>query len=67
MIHLPDPQDPAAFERSKLTRRRDAGLERLYRDLIAIRPALRPGSPVETEYDEIARWLPVEQYIGGES
>ncbi len=58
---LPDPQDPAAFERSKLTRRRDAGLERLYRELIAIRRTLPRGSPTETEYDELARWLIVRR------
>jgi maltooligosyltrehalose trehalohydrolase len=61
---LPDPQDPATFTRSKLTRRRDAGLERLYRQLIAIRHALfrtLPPSPAETEYDEVARWLIVRR------
>jgi maltooligosyltrehalose trehalohydrolase len=58
---LPDPQDPAAFARSKLTRRRDPGLERLYRELIALRPTLPRGSPAETEYDELARWLIVRR------
>ncbi len=58
---LPDPQDPAAFERSKLTRRPDAGLERLYRELIAVRRTLPRGSPAETEYDELARWLIVRR------
>jgi maltooligosyltrehalose trehalohydrolase len=58
---LPDPQDPAAFERSKLSRRRDPGLERLYRELIAIRRTLPHGSPAETEYSELARWLIVRR------
>jgi maltooligosyltrehalose trehalohydrolase len=60
---LPDPQEPAALERSRLSRRRDAGLERLYRRLIALRRTLstRPPSPAETEYDELARWLIVRR------
>jgi maltooligosyltrehalose trehalohydrolase len=58
---LPDPEDPATFARSKLTRRRDAGLERLYHELIALRRKLPRGSPAETEYDELARWLIVRR------
>jgi maltooligosyltrehalose trehalohydrolase len=54
---IPDPEDPATFERSKLTRRADPGLARLYRELIAARARL-PREPVsEVEYDEEARWL----------
>ncbi len=56
---LPDPQDPATFERSKLTRGRDPGLARLYRELIGIRQTLPGDPPAETEYDELARWLVV--------
>ncbi len=56
---IPDPQDPATFERSKLTRRRDAGLERFYRELLRLRGAL-PRSDTDTiAFDEAARWLRV--------
>jgi len=58
---LPDPQDPATFQRSKLTRRRDPGLARLYRELIAARRELTPGTPSEIEYDELARWMIVRR------
>jgi maltooligosyltrehalose trehalohydrolase len=58
---LPDPEDPATFERSKLTRRGDPGLSRLYRELIEARRQLPPGSPNEIEYDELARWLIVRR------
>jgi maltooligosyltrehalose trehalohydrolase len=58
---LPDPQDPATFERSKLTRSRDPGLERLYRELIRSRRALPAGTPDAIEYDELARWLIVRR------
>ncbi len=37
---IPDPQDPATFERSKLTRRRDPELAALYERLIAARREL---------------------------
>jgi maltooligosyltrehalose trehalohydrolase len=56
---LPDPQDPATFQRSKLTRRRDRVLERLYCELIRTRRELPRDAPTETEYDERARWLVV--------
>jgi maltooligosyltrehalose trehalohydrolase len=58
---LPDPETPLTFARSKLTRRRDQGLERLYRDLIAARRALAPETPREIEYDERSRWLIVRR------
>jgi maltooligosyltrehalose trehalohydrolase len=58
---IPDPEDPVTFERSKLTRSSDAGLERLYRELIAARRRLPPGAPREIEYDEGARWLIVRR------
>ena len=40
---VPDPEDPRTFERSKLTRRADQGLARLYRELIAARRGCRAG------------------------
>jgi maltooligosyltrehalose trehalohydrolase len=68
---VPDPQDPATFERSKLDwdevpRERHAALLAWYRRLIALRrqtPALtdpRPGR-VATECDEDAGWLIVRR------
>jgi maltooligosyltrehalose trehalohydrolase len=54
---IPDPEDPATFQRSKLTRRGDPGLARLYRELIAARRRLPHGEISEVEYDEEARWL----------
>jgi maltooligosyltrehalose trehalohydrolase len=58
---VPDPEDPRTFERSKLTRRADQGLARLYRELIAIRKKLPRGTPREIEYDERLRWLVVRR------
>ena len=54
---IPDPEDPATFQRSKLTRHGDAGLARLYRELILARGRLPSGSFSEIAYDEQARWL----------
>jgi maltooligosyltrehalose trehalohydrolase len=58
---IPDPEDEATFQRSKLTRRRDAGLARLYADLIAARRRLPTGDADEVTYDELARWLIVRR------
>ncbi|MGA9858716.1 MAG: malto-oligosyltrehalose trehalohydrolase [Solirubrobacteraceae bacterium] len=58
---VPDPEDPATFERSKLSRRRDPGLVRLYRELIAARRRLAAGTPQEIEFDERYRWLIVRR------
>ncbi|HEY2318260.1 MAG TPA: malto-oligosyltrehalose trehalohydrolase [Solirubrobacteraceae bacterium] len=58
---VPDPEDPATFERSKLTRRADQGLARLYRELIQARKQLPRGTPREIEYDEQFRWLVVRR------
>jgi maltooligosyltrehalose trehalohydrolase len=58
---VPDPEDPATFQRSKLSRRRDQGLARLYRELIALRRRLPPGTPQEIAYDERGRWLIVRR------
>jgi maltooligosyltrehalose trehalohydrolase len=56
---IPDPQDPATFERSKLTRRDDPELTALYERLLAVRRRLPPGDPEAIEFDEDARWLRV--------
>jgi maltooligosyltrehalose trehalohydrolase len=58
---IPDPQDPATFERSKLTRRRDEALARLYADLLAARRRLAPGDVDAIEFDEDSRWLRVRR------
>jgi len=57
---VPDPQDPATFERSKLTRERDPGLEELYATLLRVRGALPPGE-VTTMHDDDAGWLTVDR------
>ena len=46
---MPDPQDPATFERSKLTRRIDPELLELYRRLIAARRELPRADVDEVE------------------
>ncbi|MFL5821840.1 MAG: malto-oligosyltrehalose trehalohydrolase [Solirubrobacteraceae bacterium] len=58
---VPDPQDPATFERSKLTRRPDPELRALYRELLAIRRELPPGDADEISFDEANRWLRVRR------
>ncbi|MEA2157441.1 MAG: maltooligosyltrehalose trehalohydrolase [Solirubrobacteraceae bacterium] len=57
---VPDPQDPATFERSKLTRERDMALQELYATLLAVRPTLPPGE-VTTMHDDDDRWLTVDR------
>jgi maltooligosyltrehalose trehalohydrolase len=57
---VPDPQDPATFERSKLTRERDPALERLYGRLLRVRTQL-PADEVGTRHDDEARWLAVDR------
>ena len=57
---VPDPQDPATFERSKLTRERDEPLAALYADLLRVRREL-PAGEVATQHDEDARWLAVDR------
>jgi maltooligosyltrehalose trehalohydrolase len=54
---VPDPEDPATFERSKLTRRPDAEIARLYGRLIEARKRLPPGEARQIECDESERWL----------
>jgi maltooligosyltrehalose trehalohydrolase len=58
---IPDPQDPATFERSKLTRERDAELAALYAKLLKVRRRLPPADADAIEFDEIARWLRVRR------
>ena len=57
---VPDPQDPATFERSKLTRERDEELAGLFARLIRMRRQL-PDDDVVTEHDETERWLAVDR------
>ena len=54
---IPDPEDPATFQRSKLTRSVDQGLARLYRELLVVRRRLPRGEADEISYNESARWL----------
>lgn len=54
---VPNPQDPATFLRSKLTRAADPHLVDLYRRLIALRRDLPPGDVDDLAFDESARWL----------
>ncbi len=53
----PDPQDAATFRRSKLTRRRDPAIARLYEQLLPARRRLTPGEAEAIEFDEAQRWL----------
>jgi maltooligosyltrehalose trehalohydrolase len=60
---VPDPQDPATFERSKLnwdelSEPRHADLLHWHKRLIALRRAVpAPNAPVDVAYDEDGRWL----------
>jgi maltooligosyltrehalose trehalohydrolase len=58
---VPDPQDPATFERSKLTRVRDPEIEHLYRQLLEVRRELPTGDADEISWDEGERWLRVRR------
>jgi maltooligosyltrehalose trehalohydrolase len=58
---IPDPQDPATFERSKLRRTRDESLAALYGRLLAVRRRMPPGDADAIEFDEDARWLRVRR------
>jgi maltooligosyltrehalose trehalohydrolase len=57
---VPDPQDIATFERSKLTREKDPALEELHRRLIAARRTL-PRGEVLAAGNEEHRWLRVRR------
>jgi maltooligosyltrehalose trehalohydrolase len=56
---IPDPQSPDTFEASKLTRRRDPELERLYAQLLEARRRMPDGDVSAIEWDERGRWLRV--------
>ena len=68
---IPDPQDPATFQRSKLRwsemhQEPHAGVLQWYKDLIALRrshPALTDGdlTAVEVHFDERANWISVRR------
>jgi maltooligosyltrehalose trehalohydrolase len=58
---VPDPQDPATFERSKLTRTGDLALRDHYRRLLAARKTLPRGPVDDVLYDEAARWMRVRR------
>ena len=58
---IPDPEDPATFERSKLTRRADPAILALYEQLIQTRRMLAPDDADEIRFDEVDRWLLVRR------
>ncbi|HYB26587.1 MAG TPA: malto-oligosyltrehalose trehalohydrolase [Solirubrobacteraceae bacterium] len=58
---VPDPQNPATFERSKLTRERDPELAALYGRLLEARRRLPPGDADTIEFDEDTKWLRVRR------
>ncbi|MFZ0388681.1 MAG: malto-oligosyltrehalose trehalohydrolase [Solirubrobacteraceae bacterium] len=58
---IPDPEDPATFERSKLSRQVDPGIQALYEQLIRARRALPAGDANEIRFDEAKRWLLVRR------
>jgi maltooligosyltrehalose trehalohydrolase len=62
---VPDPQDVATFERSKLTRDGDPEIEALYRRLFDLRRELGEveggGETESVAFDEQARWLRVRR------
>jgi maltooligosyltrehalose trehalohydrolase len=58
---VPDPQDVATFERSKLTRVVDEPLAALYRELLVVRHELSHGDADEITFDEGARWIRVRR------
>ena len=57
---VPDPQDPATFERSKLTRRGSTKLRALYAALLRARRELPPGVD-SIEFSEDDGWLRVHR------
>jgi maltooligosyltrehalose trehalohydrolase len=59
---VPDPQDPATFERSKLTRAGEPeGMRELYAALLRARRELAPGDVDAVELDERTGWLAVRR------
>jgi maltooligosyltrehalose trehalohydrolase len=59
---VPDPQDPATFERSKLTREGDPAIARLYARLLEARRELPAGRDVDAvDCDGSVPWLRVRR------
>jgi maltooligosyltrehalose trehalohydrolase len=58
---IPDPEDPATFARSKLSRRVDPATQALYEQLIRARCAIPAGDADEIRCDEVDRWLVVRR------
>jgi maltooligosyltrehalose trehalohydrolase len=58
---VPDPQERATFERSKLTREREPRLADLYADLLRLRADMPRTEDVVTHHDDDARWLAVDR------
>src|SRR6185503_5486450 len=59
---VPDPQDPATFERSKLTREGDDATRTLYADLIEARRKLPAGADADAVHcDASVPWLRVRR------
>ncbi len=58
---IPDPQDPATFAASKLTREGLPGLHDLHRALLRVRHILPPGDADAIDHDEHAGWLRVRR------
>ncbi len=56
---IPDPQDPATFQASKLTREVDTELAALYAELLRARRELPTGEADSIVFDERERWLRV--------
>ena len=58
---VPDPQDPATFERSKLTREGEPTARDCTRELLRARRELPPGDADDVDFDERAGWLAVRR------
>jgi maltooligosyltrehalose trehalohydrolase len=58
---VPDPQDPATFERSKLSREGLPGVRELYTRLLRARRALGHAETEAADVDEQQRWLRVRR------
>jgi maltooligosyltrehalose trehalohydrolase len=58
---VPDPQDPATFERSKLSRDGDPAVRELYRAALALRRELPHGDVDSVTWDAQADWLRVRR------
>ncbi|HEY2637573.1 MAG TPA: malto-oligosyltrehalose trehalohydrolase [Solirubrobacteraceae bacterium] len=58
---VPDPQDPATFTRSKLSRQGDPALRELYGAALALRRDLPHGDVDAVTWDPGARWLRVHR------